>query len=253
MLNIVFDGAVASPAPAAPATPAADAPKPFKLTNKCQHGPKDRCIHCASGEVGKGETKFVCNHPASSVCINCSTYKAAAKPTCNHPSGAFCINCAPEQKQDANRPDADLEAKKRMFCHCKGGQKCIHCSQQITAVKVDMVPFARLMGERRAMCHFKHGADKMCPSCAPEEMPNFRGNPKCTNGHLPWPNGCCSKCMPPNAVLKLQNYRHCDYISVVDEAIGNKFVSEWLKNPMVQRATYLFGNYIDEPVTPCST
>ena len=79
-------------------------------------------------------------------------------------------------------------------------------------------------------------------------MPNYLGNPNCTNGHLPWPKSSCSKCMPPNAVLKSQPYRHCDYVQVIDvQALQNKFVGEWLKNPAVQRAVLLFGNYIDEP------
>lgn len=100
-----------------------------------------------------------------------------------------------------------------MFCHCKNGQKCVYCSVQVSAVKVDMIPFQRHVDELRAMCHFKHGPKTQCPSCEIEPLPNFKGNPKCTNGHLPWPNGCCSKCMPPNAVLKPQAFRHCDYLS----------------------------------------
>ena len=74
-----------------------------------------------------------------------------------------------------------------------------------------------------------------------EPLANYKGNPKCVNGHLPWPGGCCSKCMPPNALVKQQTYRHCDYLSFQDDRVGNKFVSEWLKNPFIQRASLLFG------------
>ena len=252
MLNIVLDGvekvapAVSSSAAAAAAPAASSSKVPFKLTNKCQHGPKDRCIHCASGELGK-EVKMACNHGPNATCIHCTNFKLAARGACNHPPTAFCINCAPEESKDPNAPNVAAEAAKRMFCHCKPVQKCIHCIQQVAAVKVDIVPFRRLIQERQALCHFKHGPDTQCPACAPEPLASFKGNPKCTNGHVPWPGGCCSKCMPPNAVVKAQGYRHCDYVSFQDDAIGQKFVSTWLLNPFLQRAALLIGNFIEEP------
>eukprot|EP00455_Lapot_gusevi_P038225 TRINITY_DN4282_c0_g1_i2.p1 TRINITY_DN4282_c0_g1~~TRINITY_DN4282_c0_g1_i2.p1 ORF type:complete len:360 (+),score=71.36 TRINITY_DN4282_c0_g1_i2:40-1119(+) len=97
------------------------------------------------------------------------------------------------------------------------------------------------------MCHFKHSVNTSCIACAPPEQPNFKGNPKCTDGHRPWPHGICSKCMPANARLKPQPYRHCDGVSFEDEAAGNRFVSEWLNAPELQRAAIMFGTYIDEP------
>ena len=218
----------------------------FKLTARCQHGPKDRCIHCAYGELGM-TTKFICNHPPSAKCVNCSSFVASGKGSCTHPATAFCPNCVPEESMASNGVNARQEQLKKMFCHCKGGQKCIYCSLETSAVKVDIEPWQKYVQELRAMCRFKHGPKTQCASCAVEDLPNFKINLKCTNGHHPWPKGSCSKCMPPNAVLKVQHYRHCDYVSFQDERVGNKFVSEWLLNPFIQRAALLFGYFVDEP------
>lgn len=69
----------------------------------------------------------------------------------------------------------------------------------------------------------------------------------CLSG--PWPHGVCGKCAPPNAVLHLQKYRHCDGISFKNTAAGEKFIAGWNANPGLQQAAILFGRFIDEPTT----
>jgi len=49
--------------------------------------------------------------------------------------------------------------------------------------------------------------------------------------------------LPPNAVIKRQEYRHCDVIRFMDDQPIHKFKSEWEKNAEIQRAAYLIGRY----------
>ncbi|ETO26693.1 hypothetical protein RFI_10444 [Reticulomyxa filosa] len=49
--------------------------------------------------------------------------------------------------------------------------------------------------------------------------------------------------LPPNAVIKRQEYRHCDVIRFMDDKPIHKFKSEWEKSAEIQRAAYLIGRY----------
>ncbi len=71
-------------------------------------------------------------------------------------------------------------------------------------IKVDKIPFARYMEEKRALCKFKHGDSMTCPACAPPELPSFVGKKDCNKGHRPWPQAVCLSCAPANATLKEQ-------------------------------------------------
>jgi len=49
--------------------------------------------------------------------------------------------------------------------------------------------------------------------------------------------------LPPNAVIKRQEYRHCDVIRFMDDQPLHYFKSQWEKNPEIQRAAFLIGKY----------
>jgi len=53
----------------------------------------------------------------------------------------------------------------RKKCDCKIGQMCIYCGKGEAKIKIDKQPYAQLMGQKRAMCHFKHGASQTCHAC----------------------------------------------------------------------------------------
>ncbi|XXQ31615.1 MPN domain-containing protein [Plasmodiophora brassicae] len=183
----------------------------FKLTPECQHGPKGRCLHCLS-------------KPAADAPL--------ASWLCTHPPTAFCPKCLPPEEpspESAAPATNDIDPSKPL--------------------KVDIIPYAQFMKERRAICGYKHSASTVCPNCAPPPKLEYSGKSKCDRGHRPWPHGVCGKCAPPNAVLHLQKYRHCDGISFKNTAAGEKFIAGWNANPGLQQAAILFGRFIDEPTT----
>jgi hypothetical protein len=143
-------------------------------------------------------------------------------------------------------PPEDEETKYAVEkkCACRGTQKCIKCVNVGAAFKVDVIPYAQLMAEKKALCKFKHDASTTCHLCAPPIALSYTGDPKCKKGHRPWPLGICGSCAPPNAILKLQSFRHVDGISFQDVGAGNRFVSEWQASPEVQRCAILFGRVI---------
>lgn len=215
----------------------------FKLSRRCQHGPKGRCLHCSAAPVDY-KVRGSCNHGTKAKCPNCSEHVQSgstevAEWLCNHSEDAFCPNCIPPE---------ELTAKEwKKTCSCSNGQKCSECLSKGAVFKVDIIPYAQLMAENRSVCKYKHDSSTVCHLCAPPEPVSYKGDSNCTMGHRPWPLGICGRCRPPNAIVALQQYRHCDGISWKDTAAGNKFVSEWQVNPGLQRAALLFGKYIDEP------
>jgi hypothetical protein len=81
-------------------------------------------------------------------------------------------------------------------------------------------------------------------------MENYKGKENCDRGHKPWPYGVCLNCAPANAHLRLQKYRHCDYVSFEDLQTIRVFYSDWMKRGAEsQRAGIIFGAYVDEPTT----
>lgn len=114
------------------------------------------------------------------------------------------------------------------------------------------MPYAQLMREKRALCRYKHAAETTCHLCAPPQELSYRGDPNCTAGHRPWPQGSCGRCRPPNATLKLQAYRHVDGISFEDVRAGERFTALWQQNPGLQWAALLFGHVNPEPTAPDS-
>lgn len=236
--------AAAAPPPAAAALP------PVTLTKHCQHGPSGRCLHCNPAPIG-AKVKIPCNHGPNASCPNCSEFVQAkvdskneqlATWLCSHPSSAFCPKCIP--KMD----DSETKETPRCDCNKAKGQQCVICVAKPVAIKVNFVPYAYYMEEKKALCRFAHPPTQTCASCAPPKLEVYTGKKNCDRGHKPWPYGVCLSCAPPNAHLRLQKYRHCDGITFEDLRPLQSFYRRWLqKGPENQRAAILFGTYIDEP------
>jgi len=196
-----------------------------KLTPRCQHGPRARCVHCDG--IAPGETpKFTntCQHGPNATCIKCSAYvqskddSGPAEWLCNHPPTSFCPKCIPPDEVKDEAP------------------------------KFDKIPFKRFLAERQKMCKFRHGPSSTCAMCLVPQQPSFKGKPECERGHQPWPRGVCTSCAPANAVLRPQEYRHVDTISVPQDAM-RYFYEQWSRETRreVMRAAILYGRYQDEP------
>jgi len=204
----------------ASASAASAAPAKVTLTPRCNHGPRGACPHCLGVEPGmENKVQGKCNHGPSATCIHCSaTIKAQTKelPTwlCTHPDTVFCPKCLPPE---------DPNAPKTLACSCdhSKGQECSRCSIPPPTMKVDKIPFARYLDEKKGMCKFKHGPNVTCAMCVPPSLPSFVGKKDCTKGHQPWPAGVCLSCAPPNATIKEQVYRlrHSVHVSFCCRAL----------------------------------
>eukprot|EP01083_Nonionella_stella_P075428 205065_1 len=216
-----------------------------KITSRCRHGPMGRCFHCSSVAPGT-EIKGKCVHGTGVRCQNCSDYvkSAESKPAdwlCRHAETAFCPNCLPKAKHD----ESTRLPRRGEECSCSPGQKCLLCLNRGPAIKVDLKPYHQYLDDLKKTC--QHEQSKTCPFCAPQKLVSYKGDPNCTGTHQRWPYGICSRCMPPNAVLRQQKYRHCDGLSFQDNTAAEKFIQIWQTNPGLQRACLMFGTFVDEP------
>uniref|UniRef100_A0AAR2J5P9 Nuclear protein localization protein 4 homolog n=2 Tax=Pygocentrus nattereri TaxID=42514 RepID=A0AAR2J5P9_PYGNA len=68
-------------------------------------------------------------------------------------------------------------------------------------------------------------------------------------GHLPWPEGICTKCQPSAITLNRQKYRHVDNIMFENHTIADRFLDFWRKTGN-QRMGYLYGRYTEHKDIP---
>jgi nuclear protein localization family protein 4 len=67
--------------------------------------------------------------------------------------------------------------------------------------------------------------------------------------HEPYPKAMCNKCIPPNVIVKRQEYRHVDYVEFMNIGQIQNFVKYWVqkKHTAEQRVGYLYGYYAEDP------
>uniref|UniRef100_A0A9L0SMX7 Nuclear protein localization protein 4 homolog n=1 Tax=Equus caballus TaxID=9796 RepID=A0A9L0SMX7_HORSE len=68
-------------------------------------------------------------------------------------------------------------------------------------------------------------------------------------GHLPWPNGICTKCQPSAITLNRQKYRHVDNIMFENHTVADRFLDFWRKTGN-QHFGYLYGRYTEHKDIP---
>ncbi|XP_012590208.1 PREDICTED: nuclear protein localization protein 4 homolog [Condylura cristata] len=68
-------------------------------------------------------------------------------------------------------------------------------------------------------------------------------------GHLPWPNGICTKCQPSAITLNRQKYRHVDNIMFENHTVADRFLDFWRKTG-AQHVGYLYGRYTEHKDIP---
>ena len=79
---------------------------------------------------------------------------------CNHPDSVFCPKCLP--------PESEEDKLKPLACDCNRskGQECSRCVVTKPTIKVDKIPFARYLDEKKGLCKFKHGPTVTCAMCS---------------------------------------------------------------------------------------
>lgn len=74
------------------------------------------------------------------------------------------------------------------------------------------------------------------------EAPNYSLDKTCTNGHLPYPRGFCSRCQPPAITLQQQKFRMVDHVEFASPKIMENFIEFW-RQTNNQRIGFLIGKY----------
>lgn len=228
-----------------------------------------------------GDSLFLTNSNAEMIPVN-SQNTSNAKPRCNHSEKETCINCIDYKKKGKVEEKSTMEKlveKSGLTLKCSHGvgQKCLHCMQTPSykgelkyncqhgasgrcpnCVDKEYISdakhksFDRYLSENKEKCKGIHDESSKCNNCLPPQELVFKMNPNCSY-HAPYPEGMCNKCMPPNAQLKRQVYRHVDYVSFMNQEELNIFVGIWLKGYcMKQRMGWLFGYYASDPNYPVS-
>ncbi|XP_070580659.1 nuclear protein localization protein 4 homolog [Ptychodera flava] len=160
-------------------------------------------------------------------------------------AGASSDNVVEEDEVDTFIATLDGKIKRKrdeQLCRHGPRGKCVHCA--------DLEPY----DERYLREHdppIKHmsfhaytrkltgGADR--GKFAMMEDISCKIKPGCT-GHLPWPEGICTKCQPSAVTLNRQPYRHVDNVMFENPKLFDRFIDYWRKSGN-QRAGFLYGRY----------
>jgi len=154
---------------------------------------------------------------------------------CQHRPEAMCVNCAPLRKP------GEKEHLEMLCLHGPGGQ-CVNCLPPDTTVDDrKFVTYDEFIEKRKAKC--EHAFSAMCVNCMPPSQVRYALKMDCGR-HKPWPGGLCTDCQPPTVKAKLQEYRHVDFITFMNDAEAQSFVSLWDVNASagVQRVAFLYGS-----------
>ena len=219
-----------------------------QLTSRCQHGDKGACQHCSGAteadmEAHKKTTllnKAGGRHAErSAASLADATSGTDIEWLCQHRPEAMCVNCAPLRKP------GEKEHLEMLCLHGPGGQ-CVNCLPPDTTVDArKFVTYDEFIEKRKAKC--EHAFSSMCVNCMPPSQVRYALKQDCPR-HKPWPGGLCTDCQPPTVKAKLQEYRHVDFITFMNDAEAQSFVALWDVNASagVQRVAFLYGTIEDD-------
>ncbi|KAJ1801577.1 nuclear protein localization protein 4 [Coemansia sp. RSA 2399] len=149
--------------------------------------------------------------------------------------------------------DDGLIKRKRDPKFCKHGPNamCEYClpvepydKEHLVKNNIKHMPFYAFL--RQILSQYKVSGDisgSIPPNLPlPLDDPNYCVKPNCTSGHLPWPEGICSKCQPPAITLQRQTFRMVDNVEFATPDLIQRLLSFW-RNSRCQRFGLLYGRY----------
>ena len=207
------------------------------------------------------KSKITCNHSENEVCINCMDKKPQKKEEvkkdskgnplmgnedfrkkmgltekCTHQPGQKCLYCMP-------KVDPKEEIKQK--CNHGPGGACPNCVDKNLISNAKHISFDQYINDKKQQCKGSHESSSVCINCMPPAQLSYTKKKGCPNHP---PEMCCNKCMPPNAILNRQTYRHVDYVSFMNKEELDLFLQPWIKGFFQkQRMAYLFGYYAKDP------
>ena len=132
--------------------------------------------------------------------------------------------------------------------HSSDAQKCIYCT--------DKEPYDEAYLKEQGIKHmsFQSYIRKLSRGMSKGKFAALENisceiKPNCSNCLKPWPEGVCSKCIPPAITLNMQPYRHVDNVMFENKSIVDNFLAFWRATGS-QRVGILYGVYEPFPDVP---
>ena len=208
-----------------------------KPKGNCNHSENEVCINCIDRKRPKKEEAIKKDSKGNPLMKNEDFLKKSGlTEKCNHPEGQKCLYCM--SKVD---PNEEIKGK----CNHGPGGQCPNCVDKNLISNAKHISFDQYINDKKQQCKGTHESSSICINCMPPAQLSYTKKKNCPNHP---PEMCCNKCMPPNAILNRQTYRHVDYVSFMNREELDQFLQPWIKSFFEkQRMAYLFGYYAKDP------
>ncbi len=208
-----------------------------KPQGKCNHSENEVCINCIDKKRPKKEVIAKKDSKGNPLMGNQDFLKKSGlTEKCVHPPGQKCLYCM--SKVD---PKEEIKGK----CNHGPGGECPNCVDKNLISNAKHISFDQFINDKKQQCKGTHESSSVCINCMPPAQLSYTKKKNCPNHP---PEMCCNKCMPPNAILNRQTYRHVDYVSFMNKEELDQFLAPWIKGFFqTQRMAYLFGYYAKDP------
>jgi len=208
-----------------------------KLKGTCNHSENEVCINCMDKKRPKKETNIKKDSKGNPLMTNEDFLKKSGlTEKCRHPPGQKCFYCMPK---------IDPKEEIKGVCNHGPGGKCPNCVDKNLISNAKHISFDQYINDKKQQCKGTHESSSVCINCMPPAQLSYTKKKNCPNHP---PEMCCNKCMPPNAILNRQTYRHVDYVSFMNKEELDLFLKPWIDGVFgKQRMAYLFGYYAKDP------
>ena len=208
-----------------------------KPKGNCNHSENEVCINCIDKKRPKKEEAIKKDSKGNPLMKNEDFLKKnGLTEKCTHPEGQKCLYCMPKVN-----PNEEIKGK----CNHGPGGECPNCVDKNLISNAKHISFDQYINDKKQQCKGTHESSSICINCMPPAQLSYTKKKNCPNHP---PEMCCNKCMPPNAILNRQTYRHVDYVSFMNREELDQFLQPWIQNFFgKQRMAYLFGYYAKDP------
>ena len=208
-----------------------------KPKGNCNHSENEVCINCIDKKRPKKEEAIKKDSKGNPLMKNEDFLKKnGLTEKCTHPAGQKCLYCMPKVN-----PNEEIKGK----CNHGPGGECPNCVDKNLISNAKHISFDQYINDKKQQCKGTHESSSICINCMPPAQLSYTKKKNCPNHP---PEMCCNKCMPPNAILNRQTYRHVDYVSFMNREELDLFLQPWIKGFYEkQRMAYLFGYYAKDP------